>query len=207
MDTRTTALILVGFQNDAFAPYGILRGMLPDQDRIDTALTNTVELIRRVESTDMLIVSTPIVLARDYRVLAESDGILSSIRDSGAFREGRRGAESVPELLAFGDRIVYVPGRQGFNCFADTNLETVLRRRRVHHVMIAGMLTSLCVDSTSRTAYERGYKVSVLSDCTVSRTQEEQDFYCRVVLPLYADVVQSSAVVEQLDEVSSWCAV
>ncbi len=202
MDTKTTALILVGYQNDYFAADGILRGVVEEANRVDQTLSNTLNLIRCAAATEMMLISTPIILTADYRALAESEGILGTIKEAGAFRAGSNGADTIPELLAFGDRIVYVNGKQGFNAFSNTGLEATLRTAGINHLLLAGMITSLCIDSTGRAAYERGYKVSVLSDCVSARTPGEQDFYCRNIFPLYADVLESRQVIEQLTPVA-----
>jgi nicotinamidase-related amidase len=60
------------------------------------------------------------------------------------------------------------------------------------------VVTSICVDSTGRAAYDRGYKVSVLSDCTSGRTTFEQDFYCENVFPLYAEVIDHVQFLQRL---------
>ena len=101
------------------------------------------------------------------------------------FREGTVGADAVPEVAALGDRITVVPGKVGFNAFTATGLEDVLRDRGIRDVVIAGVLTSLCIDSTGRAAYERGYRVTVLVDCAAGRTPIEHDFYCANIFPLY----------------------
>jgi len=203
MDTKTTAAILVGYQNDYFAANGILRGVVEGANRVDNTLLSTLGFLRAAAETDMTLISTPIILTPDYRALAESDGILGTIRDSGAFRAGSTGADTIPELLEFGDRITYVNGKQGFNAFSNTALDMVLKKRGINHLLLAGMITSLCIDSTGRAAYERGYKVSVLSDCVSARTPAEQDFYCGNIFPLYADVVTSAKVIEQIAPVAA----
>lgn len=73
-----------------------------------------------------------------------------------------------------------------------TGLDQVLRAKAIKHVMLAGMVTSLCIDSTGRAAYERGYHVTVLSGCTSARTQTEQDFLCNNVFTLYGSVQTTS---------------
>jgi nicotinamidase-related amidase len=192
MDPKTTALILVGYQNDYFAKDGILRGVVQEPDRVDQVLSNTLAFLDAVADTPMTIISTPIVLERDYRALASPVGILNAIKESGAFKAGTSGADTIPELLAFGDRILYVTGKVGFNAFSDTVLERVLRERGIRHVLVAGMVTSLCIDSTGRAAYERGYDVTILSDCTSARTPAEQTFFCQHVFPLYSEVATSN---------------
>ncbi len=197
MDPKTTAILLVGYQNDYFAANGILRGVVEGTNRVDETLANTLTLLRVAADAGMVLISTPIILTPDYRAMAESEGILGAIKSSGAFRAGSPGADTIPAILAFGDKIIYVNGKQGFNAFSNTELDQVLRAHNIHHLLLAGMITSLCIDSTGRAAYERGYKVTVLSDCVSARTPAEQDFYCNHIFPLYAEVMTNRAFMEQ----------
>lgn len=194
MNLEQTALILVGYQNDYFARDGILRGVVEEPGRVDEVLRNTMALVNKLAPTKATIISTPIVLEPGYRALASPVGILHAIKESGAFASGTKGADTIPELLALGDRIIYVSGKVGFNGFANTELDQVLKQRAIKNVLLAGMVTSLCIDSTGRAAYERGYHVTVLSDCTSARTQTEQDFFCNNVFPLYGSVLAGSEV-------------
>lgn len=203
MDPKTTALILVGYQNDYFAADGILRGVVEEPNRVDAVLKNSLEFIRAMAPTDMTIIATPIVLEPDYRALANSVGILDTIKASGAFKAGTAGADTIPQLLEFGDRVTYVTGKVGFNAFSNTTLDTVLKAKGIKHVLVAGMVTSLCIDSTGRAAYERGYSVKILSDCCSARTRSEQDFFCDNIFPLYGGVLTSAQAIEQLSLVTA----
>lgn len=203
MDANQTALILVGYQNDYFAPDGILRGVFDDPNRVDRVLANSLAFIREAAKTSMSIISTPIVLSPTYRAMASSVGILDSIKQSGAFKEGTPGAQTIPQLLDFGDRISYVSGKVGFNAFSNTSLEEELQRRGIKHALVAGMVTSLCIDSTGRAAYERGLSVTILSDCTSGRTGAEHDFYCESIFPLYARALTSIQILQELEAVSA----
>lgn len=194
MNLKYTALLLVGFQNDFFAKNGLLRDVVENKDTVDRTLNNTLSLIDRLVSTEASIISTPIVLKPDYRALASPFGILNTIKESGAFAEGTTGAQDIAELQAFGSRIQYVKGKIGFNAFSDTLLHAVLKEKNISHVLLAGMVTSLCIDSTGRAAYEHGYNVSVLSDCTSARTKIEQSYYCEHVFPLYGNVLNSAEI-------------
>jgi nicotinamidase-related amidase len=59
--------------------------------------------------------------------------------------------------------------------------------------------TSLCIDSTGRSAYEKGYKVSILSDCTAGSDYFEHRFYCEKIFPLYAEVIDHEQFLGRLD--------
>jgi len=188
MDPNQTALVLIGYQNDYFAADGALHGAIEESARATDNLANIVDLIERVHSTSMLLVNTPIVFTPDYSELVEPVGILKTVKEAGAFRAGTKGAETIPELRRFGERIMEVPGKRGLNAFSNTDLDKLFQKHAVTDVVLTGVVTSLCVDSTARSAYDRGYKVTILSDCTSGRTNFEQSFYCENIFPLYAEV-------------------
>lgn len=194
MDPKKTALVMIGYQNDYFAKDGILRSVVEEPGRIDAVLANTVALVSQLATTCATIISTPIVLTPDYRALASPSGILHKIKESGAFAAGTAGADTVPELLAFGDRVTYISGKIGFNGFSGTQLDEALKRKGIEQVLLAGMVTSLCIDSTGRAAYERGYSVTVLSDCTSARSQTEQAYFCSNVFTLYGSVLSAEDI-------------
>jgi len=200
MNPDTTAMILVGFQNDYFAQDGVLRGVVEDSASVDSVLANTVAFITAMADSGVTMIATPIVLTADYRAMANPVGILNTMKEAGAFTEGSVGAKTIPEILAFGDRIQYVTGKVGFNAFANTALADVLQDKGITDVLVAGQVTSLCIDSTGRAAYERGYDVTILADCTSSRTTTEHDFFCDVVFPLYGRAKTSADVLSELME-------
>lgn len=202
MNPDTTALILVGYQNDYFAKDGILRGVVEDPHGVDRVLDNTLAFVRALAPTGATIIATPIILASDYRAMASPVGILNTMKEVGAFKEGATGAENIPELDEFGDRIVYVSGKVGFNAFSNTTLGDVLRDRGIENVLVCGMVTSLCIDSTGRAAYERGYNVTILSDCSSARTDTEHQFFCENVFPLYGRAASSTEVLNEMSSVS-----
>ena len=201
MNFKEIAVILVGYQNDYFAEDGILKSVVEEPGRVDEVLKNTLALIEKLAPTEASIIATGIVLTPNYRALANSTGILDKIKEVGAFTEGTPGAETIEELMQFGDRISYITGKEGFNSFQNTNLGEILRDKGIKQVWVAGMVTSLCIDSTGRAAYEKGYEVSILRDCCSARTPFEQEFFCENVFPLYAHVIDGSDV--QVNPVSA----
>ena len=191
-----TAIILIGYQNDYFAADGALVGALEDAEWRVEMLANTVKLLDSASDTEALIISTPIVFTPDYAELVEPTGILKAIVDVGAFKGGETGSETIKELTSFGDRIQEIPGKRGLNAFSNTGLNEALEAKGITDVVIAGVVTSICIDSTGRAAHEHGYRVSILKDCTAGRTSFEQDFYCENIFPLYANVIESEELLQ-----------
>ena len=196
MDPRTTALVLIGYQNDYFAEDGVLHGVIEGSTK--AVLDRTLAMIRSLEDTDALMITTPINFTPDYSELIDPVGILEVIRDAGAFKAGTPGARMIPEIENFGERIIEVPGKRGLNAFTNTELDKLLKRNGITHIAFAGAITSICIDSTGRAAFEKGYKVVHLSDCISSRTSLEESFYCSTVFPLYASVMDSKAFLNAL---------
>lgn len=198
MDAATTAVILVGYQNDYFSAEGILHSALEDNSRVQEVLNNTLTLLEALKPSSVPFIHTPIVFTEDYSELVEPVGILKIIKDTGAFKRGAPGSQTVPELMALGARMLSLPGKRGLNCFSNTSVHEHLQRAGVSDVLIAGAVTSLCIDTAGREAADLGYRVHILEDCMVARTSFEQEYFAKEIMPLYANVIDSKAVIAQL---------
>ncbi|MER6578090.1 isochorismatase family cysteine hydrolase [Nonomuraea sp. NPDC001023] len=56
-----------------------------------------------------------------------------------------------------------------FDAFLSEGFERHLRGRGIVRLVFAGLYTDVCVDSTARTAFQKGFHITVLTDCTASR--------------------------------------
>ena len=68
-----------------------------------------------------------------------------------------------------------VKGKNGLCGFASTNLDFLLRQNGITNVVLAGFLTNCCVESSMRSAYERGYHVYTVKDCCATTSVAAQD--------------------------------
>ncbi len=59
-----------------------------------------------------------------------------------------------------------------YSAFYNTDLETVLRCLKIEDLVVSGIMTNLCCESTARDAYYRDYKVFFLADATGSINEE-----------------------------------
>ena len=55
------------------------------------------------------------------------------------------------------------------NSFRDTSLLEHLRRNNIDHVAITGMMTHMCIDATTRAAFDHGFQCTVLHDACATR--------------------------------------
>jgi nicotinamidase-related amidase len=198
MNPSQTALLLIGYQNDYFSPQGVLYQVIEESTRLNNVLCNTVELLQSVTSTPVLSVTTPIFFSSTYEELTDPVGILKTIKEAGAFQTNTFGSQIIPEIKPFEAHILEIPGKQGFNAFDKTNLDFLFKKKGIVNLVLAGAVTSICIDSTGRYAHERGYHVTVLSDCTSARTAFEQKFYCENIFPLYAEVMSHADFLQRI---------
>lgn len=188
MSKDQVALLLIGYQNDYFASNGALHPVVEDGVRKNRVLDHTIELIRSTHQAGGLVINLPILFSPEYDELNNPTGVLKMLKDHGAFIRGTEGGKIIPEFSEFEDYMLDLYGKTGFNSFLGTNLDEKLQEKNISEVAIAGVITSLCIDSTGRAALDRGYKVTVLSDASSGRSDMEHSFYCNDIFPSYGQV-------------------
>jgi nicotinamidase-related amidase len=84
--------------------------------------------------------------------------------------EGSPESEVHPDLAPMpGEKVVF---KHRYSAFYNTDLETVLRCLKVEDIVVSGLMTNLCCESTARDAYYRDYRVFFLADATGSVSEE-----------------------------------
>ena len=200
MDPKKTALVLIGYQNDWFHKDGILRPVIEEQTASTDMLRNTLDLVQQLQDTGVTIFSSPILFKEGYPELVEPMGVLAKIKEVGAFQVGRQGAETIEGLAGY-QEIIQIPGRRGLNAFSNTVLEHELRARGIEDIVLAGVVISLCVDSTARCALDLDFRVHILQDCISGRTKLEHQLYCDEIFPMFCGMTDSKALVKDLQNV------
>lgn len=79
---------------------------------------------------------------------------------------GEQGAEIVPALAPKSGEIVL--DKPGKGAFCRTNLEEILLDKKLQHLVLAGVTTEVCVQTTMREANDRGFDCLVATDATDS---------------------------------------
>jgi nicotinamidase-related amidase len=198
LDPATTALVLIEYQNEFTSDGGVLHGAVSAVMDKTGMLSNTVALVEAARAAGVTIMHAPITFAPGYGELSRHPyGILKGVVDGNAFVKGTWGAAIVDDLTPAENDII-IEGKRGLDTFASTNLDFILRSKGIETVIIGGFLTNCCVESTMRSAYENGYRVITLTDCTAATSAEEHDNAIAYDFPMFSLPMESTRVSEAL---------
>ncbi len=87
-----------------------------------------------------------------------------------------------------------------YSAFVNTRLDSVLRTLKVETLIVLGVATNVCVESTSRHGYMLDYNVVLVSDCSAAYDQAAHDMTLLVHKKYFGTVASSGAIIE------SWAA-
>ncbi|WP_197511112.1 isochorismatase family cysteine hydrolase [Tessaracoccus coleopterorum] len=164
MKAESTALVLIEFQNDFTTPGGTLHDAVKETMDATGTLDNAVAAADAVREAGGAILHVPISFAPGYgEITSHPYGILAGVVASTSFVRGGWGAE-ICEQLTPQEGDITIEGKRGLDAFGSTNLDFVLRSKGIDTVVLAGFLTNCCVESTMRSAYEKGFEVITLTD-------------------------------------------
>ncbi len=198
MNNESTALVLIEYQNDFMSEGGALHGAVADSMTATDMRAHTLDAVAAARKSGVSVVHVPISFADGYGEISSSPyGILKGVVDSHAFVAGSWGAEIIDELTPVEGDIV-VEGKRGLDAFASTNLDFILRSKGIQTVALAGFLTNCCVESTMRTAYERGYEVLTLTDCVAATSAAEHENAITYDFPMFSKPVTAAEFAGEL---------
>ena len=116
--------------------------------------------------------------------------------------QGEYGHDIIDELKpAPGEPVVDKPGKGAFYA---TDLDTILRTRGIQQLIVCGVTTEVCVNTTVREANDRGYDCLVLADCVASYFPEFQQIALEMIKAqggIFGWVGNSADVLHALAEV------
>ncbi|MCL2735993.1 MAG: cysteine hydrolase [Propionibacteriaceae bacterium] len=186
MNPSTTAIVFVEFQNDFTTDGGSLHEAVAGVMESTGMLDKAVQAAEASREAGVTIIHSPIAFQPGYyEITSHPYGILAGVVGSTSFVKGTWGVEIVDSMKPQEGDIV-LEGKRGLDAFASTNIDFILRSKGIQTIVLAGFLTNCCVESTMRSAYERGYEVITLTDAVAATSQEEHDNAIKFDYPMFS---------------------
>jgi nicotinamidase-related amidase len=136
---------------------------------VDAAMRNAALAVKQARRADV-----PVIFTRHLYRLGRADAGPALIRDSPALAlvnglaAGSWDADVVDDLDCEPDDLKVDKVR--FDAFQWTSLELLLRGLSVSRLVICGVVTNLCVETTVRSAFMRDYPVTLIEDACAAKT-------------------------------------
>jgi ureidoacrylate peracid hydrolase len=198
MKAKETAVVLIEFQNDFCKAGGKLHDGVKGEIERQRTIPNAVKLAEGARKKGATVIYAPFIFNPQYCDEHQMKGIVKAVADTNAFREGTWGAAIIDELKPQGaDKVV--GGKCTLCGFNNTNLEELLKAAKVKNIAVAGFLTNFCVESTARTAYDKGYAVTVVKDATAANSPEDQKYTEEKIFPLIGQALTVDQFLGQLE--------
>lgn len=185
LSPENVALLLIDFQNDFCAAEGATGRTGASMRMIDAAVHRTRDLLRSARENGIFVVHVraeygkpwrsasspyrfPVEGRREAAVWTASASDMSTNRlfqeeETEVCRTGTWGAEFVEGLRPEPGEAVITKHR--FGAFASTGLDQLLRAQRLSSLVVAGVTTNCCVETTAREAVMREFNLIVVEDC------------------------------------------
>jgi ureidoacrylate peracid hydrolase len=171
---ENTAVVVVDLQRAFFDNSDSLGAIGIDMTPLRDAIPGSVELIKLARQAGVPVIFTRYV----YQKGMVDFGLVRGQRDQQRFDtnslgEGRDEIELIPELEVQDHEIVIDKSRP--SAFYGTRLEPVLTGMQIRNLVICGITTNICVESTARDAGQRDYGTYVVRDAVAEFTKERND--------------------------------
>ena len=196
-----TAIVLIEAQNDFLSPGGTMYQYIADQLAKRGVINNLKSLLDGARGKVKIIYVPFQAFKPGFPELKPGGPGTAGLRGiememkadwgTGAWVEGTPGPEIIEPLTPKSGDIV-VRGKLTLDAFHSTALNYLLRANEIEYVAFTGFHTNWCVESSARSAYDLGYRVVLIKDCTATDTDREQLYAEEVIFPRIGNVMTSA---------------
>lgn len=161
-DTKTAALLLIDLQVGFCSPDGHT-GRRLDVSGFEPVLDSAKRLAIAARAAGMPVIFTTMAFAPDY----SNGGLTTSelrpnLKEENALRADKPDRDIMPILEAQADDIIIE--KQRYSAMIKSPLPTLLEERKIEGVVVGGVTTSMCVESTVRDLAMMDYRVFVVPE-------------------------------------------
>lgn len=197
--TLKTTLIVVDVQNDFCHSKGAFSKRNVDQSHIHTIMPQLIFLIKKCRKFNL-----PIIFVRT---------IHDSWTNSPSWLGRMEGmAEKIPICFpdSWGAKFYKVKPRESdcivtkhrYTAFLGTDLDLILRSKGIEVILICGVVTNVCVETTARDGFNLNYHVIIVEDCCGAFSPEEHAAALNNISKYFGIVTDSKALIKIMERIN-----
>ena len=212
VDWSATALVIIDMQRDFMEPGGFGETLGNDVSQLARAVMPIAMVLAAARDMGMLVIHT-----REGHLPDLSDAPPAKVeRGAPSLRigdpgpmgriliRGEAGHDIIPQLYPRDSEIVI--DKPGKGAFYATELTDVLQKYGIENLLVCGVTTEVCVNTTVREANDRGYRCVVISDGCASYFPEFHEMGLKMIKAqggIFGWVTDSAAVLKAMQTETS----
>ncbi len=191
LNPQKSALLVIDMQNDFLNP----RSPAYTQNA-KYIISNLQKLIKTARKHKI-----PVIYTAHCHQNPKIDGGMTAqwwpeIKNRQTLVAGSKGAEIIKELAPLpNEKIIY---KHRYSAFYNTDLEIYLRGLSVTDLIVTGIMTGICVESTVRDAFFRDYKIFVIADATAAGEEELHINSLKILAYAFAYVTTTKDILSKI---------
>jgi ureidoacrylate peracid hydrolase len=193
VDPKVAALLVIDMQNDFCHPQGV-------SGKRGRQLTMSIEMAPRlkafIDACSSVRTAVIFIQTIHYPWTDSPSWVRRLEKDGGdsVCRPGTWGAQFYGGIQPREGDVVITKHR--YSAFLGTDLDMILRSRGIRSLMISGVGTNVCVESSLRDGYMRDYYIILLEDCVGATNRELHEATLKNVTLHFGTVSNSNEVLE-----------
>ncbi|MFC6333179.1 cysteine hydrolase family protein [Paenibacillus septentrionalis] len=190
-----SALLIIDVQQDFCGPTGLMAHYNADLSMIDGAV-DRIELLtdhahaQRIPVIYVSLVTRPQTDSRAMKAWYARQG-MDGEQAVALCRDGSPGAEWYRVKPAAED---YIVEKQRYSAFVATNLELLLQQLQIKRLIVTGVTTECCVDSTVRDGFMKDYEMFVVEDACAAYELEMHAMSIKIIGLNFATIMSTEQV-------------
>jgi ureidoacrylate peracid hydrolase len=205
MDLENVALIIVDMQNDFIHDNGFVRKFsegvgVPKSalDLLKTPVSHIKDLAEFFRKRGKEVIYIYTAWSPDYSDVAiPLKKMHDKAKENGCLVEGSWGARIIDELTP--QRTDHIVLKKAYGGFFQTSLDRMLRNLGIKTLVMTGVATNFCVETTTREAVAYGYEIIFVSDGTATFDPEGHKATLKVIAMGFGEVMSTEEVIKLIE--------
>ncbi len=194
-DPAHSALIIIDPQHDFCSERGAMAQRFGfDMKEIKAAVPRLNAFIEQCRQAGILVVWVREIFA-DAKMWPNQKAQWGGGEDIWLIREGSKGIEWYEGMIAPAPGEPVITKWQ-YDAFEDTELNLLLQSRGIKTLLMTGFTTNICVETTARHGYIKGYYIVLVTDCTGAPTPAEYESAVFNIKVYFGQVASSDDVAQ-----------
>ncbi|MTT31718.1 isochorismatase family protein [Terrilactibacillus sp. BCM23-1] len=192
LDPAHTALVIVDVQNDFCHEEGSMAKQGLDTSMAREMIPQLKQLIQQARDFHVPIIFIQTI----HETSTDSETWIRRLKDkshANVCRKNTWGSEFF-ELTPTPEDIIVIKHR--YSAFINTRLDSILRTLKIRTLLMAGVSTNVCVESTARDGFMLDYDIVFLSDCTAAFSEKAHLMTLENIDLFFGQVMASNQVIE-----------